>query len=95
MTTETKISELTVGELIHIIRTSIEVGLQDVPPTVKGIEGIASIFGVSTSTAKRIKASGVINEAISQSGKVIVTDVKRAKELYHTATHGRKKIGYK
>lgn len=92
MTRDTKISELTVGELIHVIKVAMD--LSD-PKTVTGIEGIAQIFGVSTSTAKRIKSSGVINEAISQRGRTIVTDVELAHQLYSDATHGRKKIGYK
>lgn len=50
------------------------------------LEGIASIFGVSISTAKRIKASGIIDKAISQHGRVIVTDVDKALELYRRAT---------
>lgn len=91
MTRDTKISELTVGELIHVIKVAME--LSD-PKTVTGIDGIAQIFGVSRTTAKRIKASGVINGAISQSGKVIITDVKKAQQLYSDATHGRKKIGF-
>lgn len=91
MTEETKISELTVGELIHVIHVAM--GLQD-PKSVTGLEGIASIFGVSLSTAKRIKASGVINGAISQSGRTIVTDVEEARRLYSKATHGRNKIGF-
>ena len=46
-----------------------------------GISGIARIFGVSRSTANKIKRSGVIDEAISQCGRSIVTDSVRALEL--------------
>ena len=56
----TKLSDMTLGELL---------------------EAIASIFDVSISTAKRIKASGIIDKAISQHGRVIVTDVDKALEL--------------
>lgn len=48
---------------------------------VHGISGIARIFGVSRSTANKIKRSGVIDEAISQCGRSIVTDSVRALEL--------------
>lgn len=77
---------MTLGELLDEIRAAL--GPQ--PETVTGIQGLAQIFGVSESTAKRIKASGVLNKAISQSGRVIVTDVKLARELFSNATHGRK-----
>lgn len=83
MNANTKISDLTVGELQALIREAM-----NAPRTVRGIEGIAQIFGVSYSTAKRIKASGIIGKAITQSGNVIVTDVDRARELFAKATRG-------
>ena len=46
---------MTLGELLE----AISVGRGRGPATVTGLEGIASIFGVSISTAKRIKASGL------------------------------------
>lgn len=95
MTKDTKISELTVGELIAVIKAAVKEendAARGASGAVSGIDGIAEIFGVSRTTAKRIKASGVINDAISQSGKVIVTDVEKAKALYRKATHGRKTI---
>lgn len=74
---------MTLGELLE----AISVARRDRrPATVAGLEGIASIFGVSISTAKRIKASGIIDKAISQHGRVIVTDVDKALELYRRAT---------
>ena len=69
---------MTLGELLE----AISVVRDRRPATVTGLEGIASIFGVSISTAKRIKASGIIDKAISQHGRVIVTDVDKALELY-------------
>ena len=79
----TKLSDMTLGELLE----AISVARRDRrPATVTGLEGIASIFGVSISTAKRIKASGIIDKAISQHGRVIVTDVDKALELYKRAT---------
>lgn len=79
----TKLSDMTLGELLE----AISVARRDRrPTTVIGLEGIASIFGVSISTAKRIKASGIIDKAISQHGRVIVTDIDKALELYRRAT---------
>ena len=48
---------------------------------VFGIDGIARTFGVSRSTARRIKRSGMIDEAISQCGRSITLDQDRALEL--------------
>lgn len=84
----TRIADLTVGQLVQIIRTTMQAPAENT--MVSGIKGIAGIFGVSYSTAKRIKASGVIDAAISQSGGVIVTDVQKARALYEKATHGRR-----
>ena len=78
----TKLSDMTLGELLE----AISVGRDRRPATVTGLEGIASIFGVSISTAKRIKASGIIDKAISQHERVIVTDVDKALELYRRTT---------
>lgn len=91
MDTNTHISDLTVGELTELIVRTINTVLeQKGTGVVRGISGLADLFGVSESTAKRIKASGIIDKAISQSGKVIVTDAALALELYSRATHGRR-----
>ena len=87
MDLNTKISDLTLGELLDLLqrlpgRTNAK--------TVCGLSGIAELFGVSLSTAKRLKASGILDRAISQRGHVILTDVNLALQLYHEATHGRK-----
>ena len=74
---------MTLGELLE----AITVARDRRPATVTGLEGIASIFGVPISTAKRIKASGIIDKAIGQHGRVIVTDVDKALELYRMATY--------
>ena len=95
ITPNTAISELTVGQLVDIIRLGLTVGAtMPKAETVSGIDGIARIFGVSESTAKRIKKSGVISKAVSQKGRVIVTDVELARTLYAEACHGRKKISF-
>ena len=52
------------------------------PRYVYGIDGLCEIFGCSPSTAKRIKASGVIKKAIRQQGRTIVTNADLAIQLY-------------
>lgn len=48
---------------------------------VYGIAGIANLFGCSEATANRIKASGEIDDAISQIGGIIVVDADYALDL--------------
>ena len=48
---------------------------------VYGIAGIAQLFNCSTTTANRIKKSGVINKAISQCGRMITVDADLALSL--------------
>lgn len=55
------------------------------PFTVKGIQGIASIFGCSLPTALKLKKT-VIKDAVMQDGRVILTEVAKAKRLYREWT---------
>ena len=48
---------------------------------VYGLAGLMKLFGCSISTAERIKQSGVIDQAISQTGDIIVTDAELALDL--------------
>lgn len=48
---------------------------------VYGIAGLADLFQCSQNTAQRIKSSGVIDEAISQIGGIIVVDADYALDL--------------
>lgn len=56
---------------------------------VKGIDGIAEIFGCSRSTANRIKKSGRINGAITQLCRTFIVDVDKAIELASRKPSGR------
>lgn len=48
---------------------------------VYGLAGLMKLFSCSISTAERIKQSGVIDEAISQTGDIIVVDAELALDL--------------
>lgn len=48
---------------------------------VYGISGIQSLLNCSESSAKRLKKSGVIDQAIIQNGRKIIIDVEKALEL--------------
>ena len=81
-----RIIDLTVGQLMDLLK-----GEKDVPKKivqeikerrkVYGIAGIAQIFNCSMTTANRIKASGKIDKAISQCGRIITIDADFALEL--------------
>ena len=87
----TRIIDLTVGELVDIIKEtmSTQIASSPMPEQPKrnleyGIAGIARIFNCSISTANRIKASGKIDDAIKQIGRIITIDVDRALQLKET-----------
>ncbi len=76
--------QLTVGEFLELINQSPVVTVDNTPKEkrlVYGIAGIAQIFNCSMTTANRIKSSGKINQAISQTGRMIVVDADLALEL--------------
>ena len=57
---------------------------------VYGLGGIARLFGCSVPTAKRIKQSGKISQAITQIGRKIIVDADMALALAGQKTGGRK-----
>ena len=58
---------------------------------VYGLEGMKSLFNCSIATANRIKASGKIDEAITQIGRKIIIDADLAMELAGQKNGGRRK----
>lgn len=94
---DTPLFQLTVGEFLEL-QKSIDQngGVQTVPQSsgknfVYGLKGIAGIFNCSIQTAFKIKASGVIDEALTQVGRIIVVDSGKAIELAGKKTGGRRK----
>lgn len=77
----TPIWQLTVSDLMEILKE-----VQQAQPVIQqpekkyvhGLEGIAELFGCSRTTASAIKASGRIDEAITQVGRTIVVDAELA-----------------
>ena len=73
------------SELVELIKTSIA-GIPTPSEVtekkyVYGISGIQQLLNCSESSAKRLKKSGVINDAIIQNGRKIIIDVEKALEL--------------
>lgn len=76
--------QLTVGEFLELIGQQQSVSVDNTTKQknlVFGIAGIAQLFNCSMTTANRIKASGKIDRAISQNGRIIVVDADLALEL--------------
>ncbi|MFB9120950.1 DUF3853 family protein [Bergeyella porcorum] len=55
---------------------------------VHGIDGLADLLGCKRTKAQQIKSSGVIDEAVYQSGKIIVIDGDKALELIKLHENG-------
>ncbi|MDR1881780.1 MAG: DUF3853 family protein [Prevotella sp.] len=78
--------QMTKGELMELLGQTLTVRTDDNMTTpekriVYGIAGIARLFNCSMTTANRIKASGKIDGAISQYGRMITVDADLALEL--------------
>ena len=95
---ETRVGDLSLGELPTALRgvTTQEPEPQPAPQPRKameyGIGGIMRIFNCSRTQANRIKQSGMIDGAIRQVGRLIVTDPEKALELWGAV---KKKPKYK
>jgi hypothetical protein len=62
-----------------------------VPKYVYGMNGLAQLLGCSIATAHRIKASGIIKDAITQIGRKIIIDQEKAIELISKRKRGHLK----
>lgn len=49
-----------------------------IPNYVFGLKGIAKLFGCSVSSARRLKKSGKIDDAIIQEGRKIIVEADKA-----------------
>lgn len=87
ITSDTRIIDLTVGQLMDLFAKAQAPATQAQPKEAKrlvyGIAGIAQIFNCSMTTANRIKASGRIDDAITQHGRIIVVDANKALQLFN------------
>lgn len=89
ITPETRIIDLTVGQLMDLIANAQAPVVEKKPEQTKrlvyGISGIAQLFNCSMTTANRIKASGRIDDAITQHGRIIVVDADKALLLFNNS----------
>ncbi|SDE00691.1 DUF3853 family protein [Riemerella columbipharyngis] len=83
--------QLTVNEFIDIVNSStskannsqleMELKLSE-EKFVYGLDGLAKLLGCSKTTAYKHKKSGLFDPAIRQNGRIIITDKKKALELF-------------
>lgn len=83
MNRNTRIIDMTIGELFAAIDEHMAEQARPAKRMVYGIAGIASVFGCSLSTAQRIKSSGRIDEAIMQTGRIIAVDADKAIKMFN------------
>lgn len=60
------------------------------PPFVTGIKSAAEVFGISVSNISRMKADGVLDEAILQNGKTVIFDTCKMLEILRLSNHKNK-----
>ena len=88
MTENKRVIDLTVGELIDAINSrSIprEAPLKPGKRLVYGYQGIRDLFNCGHKKAHELK-NGIIKDAVSQQGRLIVVDVDKALELFKQKT---------
>ena len=90
---------VTLNELLegieNIIRkgqseSSLKPEYPELPPLVTGIKGLANILGISVSTISRMKADGVLDEAILQNGKTVIFDTYKVLDILRISNHKNK-----
>lgn len=80
---DTRLIDLTVGELKALIQSSMS---RQKPEGEKkfvyGLQGLADLLHCTKRHASKIKSSGILDEAIKQRGRTIVIDSDLALELF-------------
>lgn len=78
-TDNTKLSELTVGELRDLVRAVVSESVHT-RHTVQGLQGLADLLGCSVSTVKRYYPQ--LRPAIAKRGRTIVADADQVLTLW-------------
>lgn len=96
----TPVAYLSLGELLAKIEETTEAvvrrALASKPSDIErgnyvyGINGLAKLLGCSKTSACRIKASGMLDEAITQIGAIIIIDADKALALAKAADKHRR-----
>jgi len=84
----TRVIDLTLGDLLDIVETRVRQVLNGTTPKemegrryVYGLKGLMNLLGCSKTTASRLKQSGKLDAAITQCGSLIIIDAEKALQL--------------
>lgn len=71
-------TQVTAGQLADLIISRLATQKEEDPSRkyVRGLDSLAKLLQVSTSTIARYKKKGIFGDAIKQNGKYILVDVK-------------------
>lgn len=86
---DTPLSALTVGQMLTLIKDSISVPSEK--RYARSMGELAEYLGTSASTCYRMKAAGLLDEAISQSGRWQMIDVDKVIELMRLGKNKRRR----
>jgi hypothetical protein len=85
---DTPLWQLTVQEFVELLESvlrnhvSVPEGVARNPPRmVHGLDGLCEVIGCSKSTAMRLKKSGILDEAIVQTGRKIIINADKALDI--------------
>jgi len=83
---QTKVGELEAGQIKELLY-ELGVRLVEKPKEIEnrryvyGLKGISELFHVSHATAQKLK-NGVLKDAVSQQGRILLVDVAEALRLF-------------
>lgn len=86
-----RLVDMTIGELLEAVRGEMRTVAREEAEQerqsqtgrryVYGLDGLASLFGCGRTTAWRLKASGKIDDAVTQVGQLLIIDAELALAL--------------
>lgn len=62
----------------------------NLPQFVTGIKRLATVLGISVSTVSRMKADGLLDDAVFQSGKTVIFDTYKVLEILRVSNRKSK-----
>lgn len=83
---QTKVGDIEAGQLKELLY-ELGVRLVEKPKEIEnrryvyGLKGISELFHVSHATAQKLK-NGVLRDAVSQQGRILLVDVEKALRLF-------------
>lgn len=83
-----------VTETKEEVKQPSENSYPEMPKIVTGIKSLAKVLGISVSTVSRMKAEGLLDDAIFQNGKTVIFDTCKVLEILRVSNK-KSKFNYK